>query len=434
MPTSPSFRRAKSKSADAFNKFSSSFKRKTPKTPAVSIEDAFKTFDKDGSGSLSVAELQAVLTRPGGGAPLTLEEVAELIAEFDQNDDGELQYEEFAEMWAGSQGVAPPAKQPSVLTRALSRGSGSFRKAPDVAEKKSKSRVFSGRGSKNTTNTQVPPLRQPLSKVSTGSKPSPRTLTPKLATPRLETSKGGTPRAAAPRNSQGDDNKQRRLSDPKVSSAAPVSSSELPLLSAAELRGMSQKADAEAAALVARAGQEGTFERRVGAALLRNENAAKAVRGAAGAKLALGDLLREWDKNKDGAVQKMEFRQAVRGSLKLHATNGEIDALFDTLDADHGGTLDLQELKPALMHLQSAAAEAEAEKGELATLEAEHRKVSSDALEAATAMDAIEIEEQKLASLRSTEGAPVEIRLATSECATWHLRVPQDSNPRLQAG
>ena len=45
------------------------------------LRKAFKVFDKDGSGALSIAEMRAVLTRPGGGAPLSDEEVAAVIAE-----------------------------------------------------------------------------------------------------------------------------------------------------------------------------------------------------------------------------------------------------------------------------------------------------------------------------------------------------------------
>jgi len=63
------------------------------------IKRAFDLFDTDGNGSLSNEELRAVLTRPGGGSPLTEEDVAALIAEFDVNGDGELQIDEFAAFW-----------------------------------------------------------------------------------------------------------------------------------------------------------------------------------------------------------------------------------------------------------------------------------------------------------------------------------------------
>ena len=43
-------------------------------------------------------------------------------------------------------------------------------------------------------------------------------------------------------------------------------------------------------------------------------------------------LVRQWDQNQDGDISKAELRQAVRGSLGLHATNKEIDRLFDDFD------------------------------------------------------------------------------------------------------
>lgn len=50
------------------------------------IRAAFSLFDTDGSGSLSVDELKAVLTRPGSGLQqMSDEDVAGLIREFDAN-------------------------------------------------------------------------------------------------------------------------------------------------------------------------------------------------------------------------------------------------------------------------------------------------------------------------------------------------------------
>ena len=53
----------------------------------MTVRAAFHVFDKDGSGALSTDELKAVLTRPGGGQPLSDEEVADIIKEFDINGD-----------------------------------------------------------------------------------------------------------------------------------------------------------------------------------------------------------------------------------------------------------------------------------------------------------------------------------------------------------
>ena len=47
------------------------------------IMRAFEKLDTNGNGSLSIAELKAVLKRPGGGSPLTDEDVAEIIADYD---------------------------------------------------------------------------------------------------------------------------------------------------------------------------------------------------------------------------------------------------------------------------------------------------------------------------------------------------------------
>ena len=77
------------------------------------IQRAFKKLDTNGNGSLSIAELKAVLKRPGGGSPLTDEDVAEIIADYDVNGDGELQLNEFALMWGpffegAAEEFAPP--------------------------------------------------------------------------------------------------------------------------------------------------------------------------------------------------------------------------------------------------------------------------------------------------------------------------------------
>lgn len=64
------------------------------------IKEAFEMFDEDGSGAISSEELQLVLTRPGtADEKLSLKEIDAIIARFDDNNDGELQFEEFAELW-----------------------------------------------------------------------------------------------------------------------------------------------------------------------------------------------------------------------------------------------------------------------------------------------------------------------------------------------
>ena len=66
-----------------------------PPTPAE-IAKAFQMFDTDSDGSLSPAELKAVLCRPVKGATaLTEAQVDDLIKKFDKNGDGVLDLDEF---------------------------------------------------------------------------------------------------------------------------------------------------------------------------------------------------------------------------------------------------------------------------------------------------------------------------------------------------
>lgn len=67
------------------------------------IQEAFDRFDKDGNGEITAEELQQVFTfvgeKDGEGKALTLEQVKTIIRRFDDNDDGILQYDEFAQLW-----------------------------------------------------------------------------------------------------------------------------------------------------------------------------------------------------------------------------------------------------------------------------------------------------------------------------------------------
>ena len=60
------------------------------------IIEAFRVFDKDGSGYISAAELSHVMTNLG--EKLTNEEVDEMIREADTDGDGQVNYEEFVQM------------------------------------------------------------------------------------------------------------------------------------------------------------------------------------------------------------------------------------------------------------------------------------------------------------------------------------------------
>ena len=58
------------------------------------------------------------------------------------------------------------------------------------------------------------------------------------------------------------------------------------------------------------------------------------------------DLFREWDDDGNGLVDKKEFRKAV-SALGFQASKEDINAVFDAIDIDGGGTLEYSELNKA---------------------------------------------------------------------------------------
>jgi Ca2+-binding EF-hand superfamily protein len=61
----------------------------------------------------------------------------------------------------------------------------------------------------------------------------------------------------------------------------------------------------------------------------------------------VADLLAYWDTDGDGQIDAAEFRKAVL-ALGFDARDEEVDAIFEELDANHSGTLELRELKQKL--------------------------------------------------------------------------------------
>lgn len=61
----------------------------------VSFYEAFRTFDKDGNGILTAEELVGILTRQGGGKPMSLMDAKLFVAYFDADHNGGLDYKEF---------------------------------------------------------------------------------------------------------------------------------------------------------------------------------------------------------------------------------------------------------------------------------------------------------------------------------------------------
>lgn len=59
------------------------------------LAEAFKAFDKDGSGKISAGEIYAVL---GINDPEEKRKIEEIVSKFDVNKDGEIDMEEFINM------------------------------------------------------------------------------------------------------------------------------------------------------------------------------------------------------------------------------------------------------------------------------------------------------------------------------------------------
>ena len=127
--------------------------------------------------------------------------------------------------------------------------------------------------------------------------------------------------------------KRRDSKDKKEEKFEMASSAELDAISAAQL------AEATARETSAQARHD-TVEAQLGRLLHQK-------------KIKLEDLMLEWDRNKDGDISKQEFRLHTKklGLDQTHST-ADIDSLYDSLDLDGSGSLDVSEMKAALKRMQ----------------------------------------------------------------------------------
>ena len=72
-------------------------------------------------------------------------------------------------------------------------------------------------------------------------------------------------------------------------------------------------------------------------------------------KLRLAELWKEMDRDGSGDVQKGEFCAVMLGLGLQAESRREVDALFDSLDADGSGHIEVREVKPMLTRLHEAA-------------------------------------------------------------------------------
>lgn len=78
-----------------YNEFVSASIDKEIVTQNEKLMEAFKMFDKDNNGAISPQEIKDVL---GFGGNYSEKEIDQLIKEADQNDDGEISFDEFVVM------------------------------------------------------------------------------------------------------------------------------------------------------------------------------------------------------------------------------------------------------------------------------------------------------------------------------------------------
>lgn len=94
-----------------FTEFLTMMARKMKETDSEEeIKEAFKIFDRDGSGFISAAELRQIMTSLGEN--LTDDEIDEIIRETGQDGDGRIDYNEFVQLMMGKdqpQEQLPPA-------------------------------------------------------------------------------------------------------------------------------------------------------------------------------------------------------------------------------------------------------------------------------------------------------------------------------------
>ena len=75
-----------------------------PACVSLSFSCVLKMFDRDGSGKISSAELRHVLTK-AGRMKLTEEEVTEMIAEVDEDQDGKINFNELVKLFTGADSI-----------------------------------------------------------------------------------------------------------------------------------------------------------------------------------------------------------------------------------------------------------------------------------------------------------------------------------------
>ena len=122
----------------------------------------------------------------------------------------------------------------------------------------------------------------------------------------------------------------------------------------------------------------------------------------------------DWDRNKDGKLDKGEFRLQVKGLGVSDADVKEIDALFGSFDKDSSGFLELSELKVGFKRAMLAAAEMEAQSRDVLERVGQLRRLADEAKAVAELTLDLESEQRSLDEMQSKGGSTLEARLGAT--------------------
>ena len=91
----------------------------------------------------------------------------------------------------------------------------------------------------------------------------------------------------------------------------------------------------------------------------------------------IGDIVQAWETQPDGTIDAKSFRKNLK-AFGLEASNEELDGLFESMDLNHDGSLDLEEITAAFHSLREASIQAEKDLKELKSKRVQLMKEAKD--------------------------------------------------------
>jgi Ca2+-binding EF-hand superfamily protein len=150
-----------------------------------------------------------------------------------------------------------------------------------------------------------------------------------------------------------------------------------------------------------------------GETLLSRFGGALAARNVGGKLDQKASIVYDWDKNKDGKLSLMEFRQQVKGVGIAEQDVHKIDELFKMWDKDSSGFLEIDELKVAFKQAMVAYNAQQSDATELRERAAKMRQVARLAQEVMDRTVELEDEEKIFGQMRGARGATLEEKIGT---------------------